>query len=153
VEELPRHIGVPLEVAVGGDPPVQRWRALGWSVIEAPAASATPAIYRSYIQQSRGELSVAKNVYVATGSGWFSCRSICYLAAGRPVVVQDTGFARFLPTGCGLVAFTTLDEAARGLEAVEKNYAEHQEAARQIARTYFSSERVLGDMLERIGLG
>jgi len=95
---------------------------------------------------------VAKNVYAATRCGWFSCRSVCYLAAGLPVVVQDTGFSEFIPTGQGLFAFSNLDEAARGIEAVERDYARHQRAARELARTQFASDVVLGDLLRRIGL-
>jgi hypothetical protein len=154
VEELPRRIGARMEVAVGGaDPPRQRWRDLGWSVLDSQAVSVTPNDYRSYIARSRGEFSVAKNVYVATRSGWFSCRSVCYLAAGRPVVVQDTGFSEFLPTGRGLFAFSDLEGAVRAVEAVESGYASHQEAAREVARAHFDSDRVLGDLLGRVGLG
>ena len=82
-----------------------------------------------YIQSSRGEFSVAKNVYVATRSGWFSCRPICYMAAGRSMVVQDTGFSKFILTGDGVIAFTNLDEAINGIEKVEKNYEHHCERA------------------------
>lgn len=154
VEELPRKSGARMEVAVGGaDPPRDRWRSLGWSVVDSQAVSVTPDDYRAYIRRSRGEFSVAKNVYVATGSGWFSCRSVCYLAAGRPVVVQDTGFSQCIPTGRGLFAFSDLDGAARGVEAVERDYAAHREAAREVARTHFDSDRVLGDLLWRVGLG
>jgi hypothetical protein len=154
VEELPRRTRARLEVAVGGaDPPRDRWRALGWSVVDSHTVSMTPDDYRAYVQRSRGEFSVAKNVYVATGSGWFSCRSVCYLAAGRPVVVQDTGFSEFIPTGRGLFAFSDLDGAVRGVEAVEADYAGHQEAARELARTQFDSDRVLGELLDRVGLG
>ena len=95
---------------------------------------------------------MAKNVYVATRCGWFSCRSVCYLAAGLPVVVQDTGFSEFIPTGEGLFAYSNLDEAVRGMEAVEGDYARHQRAARELAKTHFASEVVLGDLLKRIGL-
>ena len=140
-------------MAVGGDnAPRDRWRALGWSVVESQDVSRTAEDYRRYIQRSRGELSVAKNVYVATGSGWFSCRSVCYLAAGLPVVVQDTGFSEFIPTGEGVLTFSDLDEAVLGIERVESDYGRHQRAARVMARTHFSSDVVLGDLLKRIGL-
>jgi hypothetical protein len=153
VEELPRRTRARLEVAVGGaDPPRERWRSLGWSVVDSQSVSVTPDDYRSYIQRSRGEFSVTKNVYAATESGWFSCRSVCYLAAGRPVVVQDTGFSDFIPTGRGLFAFTDIEGAARGINAVEADYPAHQEAAREMARTYFDSDRVLGELLSRVGL-
>ena len=91
--------------------------------------SRTAQSYREYIESSRGEFSVAKNVYVATRCGWFSCRSVCYLAAGRPVVVQDTGFSEQLPTGSGLLCFSTPDEAARALGQVESDYDRHRNAA------------------------
>ena len=115
--------------------------------------SRTAEEYRSYIQTSRGELSVAKNVYVATRSGWFSCRSVCYLAAGRPVVVQDTGFSEIIPVGRGLHAFSNLQEAAEAIEAVERDYPTHQEAAREVARTHFDSRKVLRALLRDVGLG
>jgi hypothetical protein len=154
IERLPHRVGVPLEIAVGGsDVPRERWKELGWSVVDSHAVSQTPQRYRDYIQASRGEFSVAKNVYVATRSGWFSCRSVCYLAAGRPVVVQNTGFSTVLPTGKGILAFSSLEEAVRGIEDVEADYATHQRAARELARTHFDSASVLTDMLDRIGLG
>ncbi|MFC1715269.1 glycosyltransferase [Candidatus Poribacteria bacterium] len=151
--ELPSHTPVPLELAVGGfRPPRDHLRALGWSVIEAESISRTADDYRSYIQKSRGEFSIAKNVYVATRSGWFSCRSICYLASGRPVVVQDTGFSEFIPTGEGLFAFSTLEAAKQGIEAVEHDYMRHQQGALEIAREYFGSDRVLAHLLREIEL-
>jgi hypothetical protein len=154
IETLPRLAAVPLQVAVGGsDPPREKWRSLGWSVLDSHEASRTAEDYRSYIQQSRGEFSVAKNVYVATRSGWFSCRSVCYLAAGRPVVVQDTGFSEIIPTGEGVFAFTDLETAAAAIAAVEADYRHQQAAAREAARRHFSHEVVLRQLLERIGLG
>ena len=153
IQALPGRVKARLEVATGGaQAPRAEWEALGWSVTNAAGVSATAEDYRRYIQRSRGEFSVAKNVYVATGSGWFSCRSVCYLAAGLPVVVQDTGFAGHIPTGEGLFAFSTLEEAARGIEAAEGDYTRHQRAARELARTHFDSRVVLGDLLKRIGL-
>jgi hypothetical protein len=153
VEQLPARVKAKLEIAVGGDSaPRERWRSLRWNVVESQNISRTAEEYRHYIQSSRGEFSVAKNVYAATRCGWFSCRSVCYLAAGLPVVVQDTGFSEFIPTGEGLFAFSNLDEAASGIEAVEKDYARHQRAARELARTKFASDVVLGDLLRRIGL-
>jgi hypothetical protein len=153
VEKLPARTSAKLELAVGGDSaPREQWRALGWSVVESEAISRNAEAYRHYIQSSRGEFSVAKNVYVATRSGWFSCRSACYLAAGLPVVVQDTGFSELIPTGAGLFAFSNLDEAARAIETIEGNYAQHQRAAHELARMHFASNMVLGDLLSRIDL-
>lgn len=154
VEQLPSRTSAALEVAVGGTGgPQEHWRALGWSVVDSHGVSRTAEEYRSYIQGSRGEFSVAKNVYVATRSGWFSCRSVCYLAAGRPVVVQDTGFSDVVPTGEGLFAFSDLEQAAHAIAEVERAYPRHQEAAREVARTHFDARIVLQNLLGRIGLG
>lgn len=154
VEGLPGSTPAVLEIAVGGDTaPRARWRELGWSVVEAQDVSRTAGSYRSYVQRSRGEFSVAKNVYVATQSGWFSCRSVCYLAAGRPVVLQDTGFSAGIESGCGLLAWSTPREAREALVRVEADYQTHARAARQVAEHEFASDGVLGDLLERAGLG
>jgi hypothetical protein len=153
VEELPKHTSARLELAVGGHrAPVERWREQGWSVVDSHAVTRTLGDYRSYVCQSRGEFSVAKNVYVATGSGWFSCRSVCYLAAGRPVILQDTGFSELLPVGAGLLAFSDLEGAAAAINAVEADYAAHAAAAQHVARECFASDKILGDLLDRIGL-
>ncbi|MBM3499912.1 MAG: glycosyltransferase family 1 protein [Armatimonadetes bacterium] len=153
VEELPQHVPAELELAVGGtDAPRERWRSRGWRVVDSHSISRTPDEYRSYLQQSRGEFSVAKNVYVATHCGWFSCRTVCYLAAQRPAVVQDTGFSELLPTGEGLVVFSTLEEAAAGIARIEADYEHHQREARAVAETYFDARIVLTDMLGQIGL-
>lgn len=153
VETLPRLVPARFELALGGSKaPVDHWGELGWSIRSASSVSQTADAYRDYIQQSRGEFSVAKNVYVATRCGWFSCRSVCYLAAGRPVIVQDTGFSEFLPTGNGLVAFTTLDDAVEAVRRIESDYPHHQQAALEVARRHFDARVVLGDLLQRIGL-
>ena len=153
VEALPGATDARLEVATGGNrAPVERWRSLGWSVVDSFSVSRDAQAYRRYIQQSRGEFSVAKNVYVATGSGWFSCRSACYLAAGRPVVVQDTGFSEILPTGLGLLAFQTFEEARLALESVEADYEMHQQAARSLARDHLRAETVIQHLLDQIGV-
>jgi hypothetical protein len=154
VESLPRLVSVPLEIAAGGasEQVMDRWRELGWSVRRAQDVSRTVDDYRDYLQRSRGEFSVAKNVYVATRSGWFSCRSICYLAAGLPVVVQDTGFSDLIPNGEGLMVFTSPESAAAALRAVESDYPAHQRAARRLAESHFSPSVVLGEILRRIGV-
>jgi hypothetical protein len=153
IQALPGRVPARLELAVGGaEAPRDAWRALGWSVLGSETISRTAEDYQHYVQRSRGEFSVAKNVYVATHSGWFSCRSVCYLAAGLPVVVQDTGFSEIIPVGEGVLAFTKLDDAVSAIETVEGNYVHHQRAARELARTHFASDVVLGDLLERIGL-
>jgi glycosyltransferase involved in cell wall biosynthesis len=92
---------------------------------------------------------VAKHGYVVGQAGWFSCRSACYLAAGRPVVVQDTGFSDVLPVGEGIVAFRTVDEAVAGIADVESKYERHSRAAREIAEEFFDSSRVLEELIDR----
>ncbi len=154
IAELPQRTTATLEIAAGGvEPPVDRWRELGWSVVDAPSVTATAEAYRDYVRGSRGELSVAKNVYVATGSGWFSCRSACYLAAGLPVVLQDTGWSSVLPNGEGLLRFEDLDGALAALTRVERDPERHRKAAREVAAEYLSSDVVLAQLLERVPLG
>jgi len=149
--ELPRYANVPLKVAVGGlNAPLQRLSDYGWEVVDGPESTLTPQQYQEFIAQSRGEFSIAKHVYVATHSGWFSCRSACYLAAGRPVVVQETGFSAILRVGEGVLPFTTIDEAIGAIQEVEGNYAFHCNAARAIAKEYFDSEKVLSLLIEDI---
>jgi hypothetical protein len=121
----------------------------GWNVIDARAECSDLHRYRRFIQRSRAEWSVAKNGYVKGRAGWFSCRSACYLAAGRPVIVQDTGFSDVIPTGIGVLAFNTLDEAAAAVKDVEANYRRHARAALEIAAAYFDSDRVLSDFVEQ----
>lgn len=153
IEDLPVEVpDVPFELVVKSDTPHERWEASGWVWRSPEAASATARDYRTFVQASRGELSVAKNVYVATRSGWFSCRSSCYLAAGRPVVVQDTGFSQWLPTGLGLLTFTDREGAVEAVRKVEADYAAHADAAREVAVEHFGAERVLGDLLRQVGL-
>jgi hypothetical protein len=147
--ELPRRVQVPLQVAVGGvDAPLARLERAGWRVLDGPTATATPEDYRRLIAGSRGEVSVAKNVYAALRSGWFSCRSACYLAAGRPVVVQDTGFSHLLPVGEGILTFTSADEAAERLCEAEAHHARHAQAAHAAAAECFGAAAVLRRLLE-----
>jgi hypothetical protein len=145
---LPARSPVPLELALSGRPPRDRLRAHGWRVIDAWTVSHDPWAYRCYLAGSLGEWSVAKHAYVASHSGWFSGRSACYLALGVPVVVQDTAFTAAIPTGRGVLAFRTLDEAAAAIEALLADPAGHARAARDIAREYFDAERVLGRLVE-----
>ncbi len=121
-----------------------------WQVIDAPSNTLTPDQYQNFIGNSRGEFSIAKNIYVAMKTGWFSCRSACYLALGKPVVVQDTGFSSILPTGEGLLSFNNLQEAIYGIEQVEANYTKHSRKASQIAQEYFDCNIVLKDLLENV---
>jgi hypothetical protein len=155
VEGLPRRASAPFELAVTNrrGPSAEDLRELGWSVVDAFPISRTAESYRRYIQDSRGEFSVAKNMYVATGSGWFSERSACYLASSRPVVLEDTGFSELISHDAGLLAFSDLDGAVEAVARVEREYDLHAEAARDVARTHFAAEIVLGEMLDRVGLG
>jgi hypothetical protein len=148
---LPRRTAQVLELAIGGGlPPVDLLRQHGWHVINAYAVSPDPWQYRDYICTSKAEFSVAKQAYVATRSGWFSGRSACYLAAGKPVVVQDTGFSEHIPTGEGLLTFSTEDEALAAIERVNRDYQYHATAASCLAREYFDSQHVLQAFLQTV---
>ena len=111
-----------------------------------------PDAFRRYIQGSGAEFSVAQGVYVKARSGWFSDRTVRYLASGKPALVQDTGFGQNYPVGEGLVAFGTLEEAIEGAAQIERNYDEHSRAARALAEEYFDSDKVLGRFVEEVGL-
>jgi hypothetical protein len=126
-------------------------RANGWDLADPAAVAGTPDRYRQFIQGSKGELGIAKSGYVESRCGWFSDRSVCYLASGRPVVAQDTGFGRWLPTGEGLFAFGTVEDAVDAIEAASVDYDRHCRRAREIAEAYFRAELVLSTLLERIG--
>jgi hypothetical protein len=149
---LPAGVSAPVEIALSGPAPVDQLRQHGWQVVDGYQKSSTMDVYRNYLGSSRGEWSIAKNVYVASRSGWFSTRSAAYLALGKPVVVQDTGFSRYLPTGQGLFGFTTLDEAVSAIDNIESNYRIHCDAARAIAEKHFRSEQVLTHLLADAGL-
>ena len=142
-----------LEIAVNSGKtkrtPVDLLRNRGWRVVHPDVVCPDMDSYREYIRTSKAEWSVAKNGYVQGDSGWFSCRSACYLASGRPVVLQDTGFSRVLPCGEGILAFTSLDEAVAGIQEVDNSYPRHSEAAAALASTFFDSNRVLSDLLDR----
>jgi hypothetical protein len=151
---LRRRTAVPIELLVTGDKvPPEPIRAAGWHLGDATAATRTAADYQAVIARSAGEWSVAKNVYAATNSGWFSCRTACYLAAGRPAVVQETGWSRFVPGGAGVIPFSTVDEAVAGLEAVAANPERHRAAAYEVAREYLSADRVLPRLLRDASVG
>jgi hypothetical protein len=120
----------------------------GWRVVDPMEVCPDLDSYRQYIESSKAEWSVAKNGYVLGQSGWFSCRSACYLAAGRPVVVQDTGFGTVLPVGQGILPFATPEEAIGAIREVEANYENHTKAARAIAEAYFDSDKVLTRLVD-----
>ncbi len=112
------------------------------------ALQRTPWSYREFIQNSRAEFGVAKHGYVLMQGGWFSDRSVCYLASGRPVLVEDTGLSDWLPVGEGVLTFSNLREAVSGIEKINANYEQQRKAARWIAEEYFATERVLPSLLE-----
>jgi hypothetical protein len=126
-------------------------RAHRWDLVDPAEVASTPYAYREFVRGSKGELGIAKSGYVESRCGWFSDRSVCYLASGRPVIAQDTGFGQYLPTGDGLFAFGTVDDAVAAIEAVERDYARQCRSAREVAEEYFRSDLVLGAMLERAG--
>jgi hypothetical protein len=123
----------------------------GWSLVAPAAVASTVGDYRRYVQGSGAELQIAKGMYVDSRSGWLSERSLCYLASGRPVLAQDTGFSELYPTGDGLLAFSTEDEAVAAVEAVRERPAHHAAAARELAEAHFGSDRVLTRLLDEIG--
>ena len=154
--EAPRRTGAALEIALGLadlEPETRRLlQAHGWRLADAHAFTLDPWSYRDYIVASRGEFTVAKDLNVRLRSGWFSERSACYLAAGRPVITQETGLGDVLPTGKGLFAFTTMEEIVVAAEAIQADYRAHSMAAREIARDFFRAEGVLGRLLGDLGL-
>jgi hypothetical protein len=124
----------------------------GWTVTPALELSKELDPYRDFVCRSRGEFTVAKDQNVRLRSGWFSERSAQYLAAGRPVVTQETGFSNVLPTKRGLFAFATPDEAAGAVQEIDADYEKHRRAARSLAREYFAADVVLREMLDEIGV-
>jgi hypothetical protein len=124
----------------------------GWRLLDPAEVAGTPASYRRFVQGSMAEFGIAKSGYVASRCGWFSDRSACYLASGRPVLAQETGFSRFLPTGEGLFAFETCDQVLAGIEVLRRNYTRHARAARALAEEYFDSDKVLTRFLQGIGV-
>ena len=151
--DLPQRAGKIFEIALGGvGAPAQQLEAAGWIITEALAATFSLEAYLDYLGNSRGEFSVAKEGYVKTRCGWFSDRTVAYLASGKPVIVQDTGFSEFLPCGEGLFAFQTADDIVDAIEIIGKEYERNCQAARQIAEEYFDSDKVLGAMLRACDL-
>lgn len=153
--DLPRRSGARFELALEIDPADARDLALleesGWELVDPAQVAADVDAYREYVRGSLAELMVARGMYVDSGSGWFSERSACYLAAGRPVLAQDTGIRDLYPTGEGLLTFSTLDEAVAGVERIDEDYDRHARAARALADEHFDSDRVLTRLLERVG--
>jgi hypothetical protein len=156
VIELPRKTTQSIELALliheSETDDLAALRSNGWQIVNPHEAAGGADGFRSYIQDSRGEFSVAKNGYVKTRSGWFSDRTVCYLASGRPVLVQETGVGRHLSVGRGLLTFSSLEEAVRGIESINADYPGHCAAARKLAEDQFAAPRVLQSILERTGV-
>jgi hypothetical protein len=153
--EIPKRVEERFTLALGIHPgEVRDLEALsdnGWNLVDPAAAAGTPGRYASFIRGSKAEFGVAKSGYVVSRSGWFSDRSACYLASGRPVVAQETGFRRALPLGEGLLVFSTLDEAIAAVEEVRLRPARHSTRARELAEEAFDSRKVLTRLLHELG--
>jgi hypothetical protein len=147
--DLPSSSALPLELAMAGRAPSDRLRAHGWQLRDGYEVSSDPWVYLAYLASSFGEWSVAKHAYVASRSGWFSCRTACYLALGVPAIVQDTGFNGRLSAGEGVLSFATLDEASAAIEELARDPERHARAARELAEAEFDSDRVLSSLLEK----
>lgn len=149
--ELPERTGAPFALALGIHRDELRDLAAlyrhGWELLDPAAVAGTPDAYAAFVRGSWAEFGLAKSGYAASACGWFSDRSICYLASGRPVLAVDTGFGEDIPAGEGVLAFSTLDEAVAGVEELRTGYERHRRAARALAEDLFDSDRVLGRLL------
>jgi hypothetical protein len=155
--DLPKRTREKLELALAIHPDEKEdlaaLAANGWRLTDPAAVAGTPQEYARFVRESKGELGVAKSGYVASNCGWFSDRSACYLASGRPVVAQETGWSRWMGAGEGALSFRTAAEAAAALEEVARDYPRHARAARGVAERNFESGRVLGALLEKVEAG
>ena len=153
--DLPRRSHEQFALALAIHPDEQKDLAAltenGWHLLDPAKVASTPRSYQRFVQGSWAELGVAKSGYVAARCGWFSDRSVCYLASGRPVIALETGYSQYLPVGEGLFTFTTIDDVLASLEAVRADYARHARAARAVAEEYLDSRKVLGRLLRKIG--
>lgn len=154
--ELPGRTGQTFELAMDIHPAEERdlrqLRRHGWRLANPREVAAGPLGFRRYVQNSGAEFSVAQGIYVETACGWFSDRTVRYLASGKPALVQDTGFSRHYPVGEGLIAFRDLEEAVVGVEQIVADYERHSRAARAVAQAFFDSDKVLGGLLEDVGV-
>jgi glycosyltransferase involved in cell wall biosynthesis len=151
--DVPRATEAPLELAVSGnDVPHDRLAAAGWRLRTGSETTRSVAAFYDYLRASRGELGVCKEVFVYLRTGWFSDRSAAYLACGRPVVLQDTGFGNHLPSGEGLFAVETADDAAAAIEEINRDYPRHARRAREIATEFLDAPKVLTNLLNELGV-
>ncbi|MFH1067692.1 MAG: glycosyltransferase family 1 protein [bacterium] len=154
--DLPQHTPQSFLVAmgqgVGSKRPTELLKQKGWQIVEPDEEIPDHRTYREFLRKSKAEWSVAKHGYVAGNTGWFSCRSACYLALGRPVLVQDTGWTEKLPHGEGLLAFRTMDDCVSGIESINRDYEKHRRAARAFAEKYLDAKIVCHDLLVQAGL-
>jgi len=153
--DLPKHrpkIGFQLAMDPLDDAVRRRVEGAGWRLVDPRPVSASMTAYRAFIAGSRGEFTVAKDIYARPNSGWFSDRAVCYLAAGRPVVTMRTGFTSFCPVGRGLFDYATHEEALAAIDAIAADYPRHRRAARELAIEYFAADRVVGKLLTEVGL-
>jgi hypothetical protein len=148
LEDLPAMTGPVFDLAVGGSAPRDLLRRKGWGIRDSLEISRDPWMYENFIRDSKAEFGIAKQGYVTSRCGWFSERSVCYLASGRPVVAQETGFSRWLKVEGGLVPFNSVEEAAAGVREIERRYSFHCRLARQIAEEYFDSRKVLVSLID-----
>jgi hypothetical protein len=125
--------------------------AYRWQLVSPERVAGSPSTYRRFIRESKAEFGIAKEGYVSSRCGWFSDRSVCYLASGRPVLAQDTGFSRYLPTGAGLLRFETAEEVLEGIGSITADYDRHAAAARHLAEDHFDSDKVLSRLLSQVG--
>ncbi|MEA3208229.1 MAG: hypothetical protein QOE70_1286 [Chthoniobacter sp.] len=139
-----------LAIHPGETPDVEALARHRWTIRDPSELTGTPASYRRFIQQSKAEFGIAKSGYVVSQSGWFSDRSVCYLASGKPVLAQDTGFGRFLPTGEGLFAFDDSAGVLTAIEEMNRDYSRHARAARALAEEFFDSDKVLPRLVELV---
>jgi hypothetical protein len=153
-QEFPKFLDLPslssqkFRLALVGAYPRLLLMERGWQVVPGEKVALTPPLYRSFIQESRGEFGVPKHGYVAMRGGWFSDRSVAYLASGRPVLMEDTGLQDWLPIGEGVVSFSDVASAVAGMEIINSDYEQHRLAARRLAEQYFATERVLPPLLD-----
>jgi hypothetical protein len=154
--ELPRLAQQTFEIALDIHPgdagDRDALRRQGWEIVDPRQVVPHPDGFRRYVQGSAAEFSVAQGIYVGTLSGWFSDRTVRYLASGKPALVQDTGFSRRYPVGEGLLTFQTLDQAVAGARQIVRDYEKHRRSARRLAETYFDSDKVLGQLVEVVGI-